>query len=55
MAAGLIRPIDPAFFIHDTHVTLVGYFCHRELLERLRPGVDPYSVESLIAFGEALP
>ena len=47
--AGLIRPVDPAFFIHDTHVTLVGYFCHRELLERLRPGIDPYSVESLIA------
>ncbi|MEK7693305.1 MAG: TetR/AcrR family transcriptional regulator [Chloroflexota bacterium] len=54
MAAGLIRPIDPAFFIHDTHVTLVGYFCHRELLERLRPGVDPYSVESLIARREFL-
>jgi TetR/AcrR family transcriptional regulator len=54
MAAGLIRPIDPAFFIHDTHVTLVGYFCHQQLLERLRPGVDPYSVESLIARREFL-
>jgi TetR/AcrR family transcriptional regulator len=54
MEAGLIRPIDPAFFIHDTHVTLIGYFCHRELLERLRPGVDPYSVESLIARREFL-
>jgi AcrR family transcriptional regulator len=54
MAAGLIRPVDPAFFIHDTHVTLIGYFCHRELLERLRPGVDPYSVESLIARREFL-
>lgn len=52
--AGLIRPVDPAFFIHDTHVTLIGYFCHRELLERLRPGVDPYSVESLIARREFL-
>jgi TetR/AcrR family transcriptional regulator len=49
MDAGLIRPIDAAFFIHDTHVTLIGYFCHRALLERIRPGVDPYSVESLIA------
>ncbi len=54
MEAGLIRPVDPAFFIHDTHVTLIGYFCHRELLERLRPGVDPYSVESLIARREFL-
>lgn len=45
---GLVRPIDPALFIHDTHVTLIGYFCHRPLLERLRPGVDPYSVEALI-------
>ncbi len=47
--AGLVRPIDPALFIHDTHVTLIGYFCHRPLLERLRPGVDPYSVDALIA------
>lgn len=54
MKAGLIRSVDPAFFIHDTHVTLIGYFCHRELLERLRPGVDPYSVESLIARREFL-
>jgi len=48
MAAGVIRPIDPAFFIHDMHVQLVGYFCHRPLVERLRPG-DPFSVEALIA------
>jgi len=46
---GLIRPIDPVLFIHDTHVALVGYFCHRRLLERLRPGTDPYSVDALIA------
>lgn len=49
MKAGRIRPIDPALFIHDTHVTLIGYFCHRPLLERLKPGVDPFSVEALIA------
>jgi TetR/AcrR family transcriptional regulator len=47
--AGFVRPIDPALFIHDTHVMLIGYFCHRPLLERLRPGVDPYSVDALIA------
>jgi len=46
---GLVRPIDPALFIHDTHVALVGYFCHRNFLERLRPGMDPYSVDALIA------
>jgi AcrR family transcriptional regulator len=46
--AGVIPPIDPAFFIHDLHTQLIGYFCHRPLLERLRPG-DPYSVEALIA------
>jgi AcrR family transcriptional regulator len=45
--AGAIRPIDPAFFIHDLHTQLIGYFCHRPLLERLRGG-DPYSVEALI-------
>jgi AcrR family transcriptional regulator len=45
--AGAIRDIDPAFFIHDLHTQLIGYFCHRPLLERLRPG-DPYSVEALI-------
>jgi hypothetical protein len=28
-------------------VQLIGYFCHRPLLERLRPG-DPFSVEALI-------
>jgi len=48
ITAGAIRRIDPAFFIHDLHVQLISYFCHRPLLERLRPG-DPYSVESLIA------
>jgi AcrR family transcriptional regulator len=47
IAAGVIRRIDPAFFIHDLHVQLIGYFCHRPLLERLRPG-DPFSVERLI-------
>lgn len=46
---GLIRPIDPALFIHDTHVTLIGYFCHAPLLTRLRPGLDPYSTDALIA------
>jgi AcrR family transcriptional regulator len=48
MARGVIRRIDPALFIHDVHVQLIGYFCHRTLLERLRPG-DPFSVEALIA------
>jgi AcrR family transcriptional regulator len=48
MAAGTIRRIDPALFIHDLHVQLITYFCHRPLLERLKPG-DPFSVESLIA------
>jgi TetR/AcrR family transcriptional regulator len=47
-ARGIIRPIDPALFIHDVHTLLVGYFCHRPLLERLKPG-DPYSIEALIA------
>jgi len=46
--AGRIRRIDPALFIHDLHVQLIGYFCHRPLLERLKP-VDPFSVEALIA------
>ncbi len=45
---GIIRPIDPALFIHDVHILLVGYFCHRPLLERLKPG-DPFSIEALIA------
>jgi AcrR family transcriptional regulator len=49
IAAGTVRPIDPAMFIHDLHVALVGYFCHRPLLERLRPGEDPYSTPALIA------
>jgi AcrR family transcriptional regulator len=45
--AGLIRPVDPALFIHDLHVQLIGYFCHRPLLERLRIG-DPFSIDALI-------
>jgi TetR/AcrR family transcriptional regulator len=45
---GIIRPVDPALFIHDMHILLVGYFCHRPLLERLKPG-DPFSIEALIA------
>jgi len=49
IAAGRVRPIDPALFVHDAHVQLIGYFCHRPLLERLKPGVDPYSIEALIA------
>lgn len=48
MAAGVIRRVDTALFIHDLHVQLIGYFCHRPLLERLKPG-DPFSVEALIA------
>lgn len=48
MDAGIIRRIDPALFIHDLHVQLLGYFCHRPLLERLKPG-DPFSIEALIA------
>jgi hypothetical protein len=51
--AGAIRKIDPAFFIHDLHTQLIGYFCHRPLLERLRPG-DPFSVEALIERREYL-
>ncbi|MDP9237271.1 MAG: TetR/AcrR family transcriptional regulator [Chloroflexota bacterium] len=49
MDAGLIGDIDPALFVHDAHVQLIGYFCHRPLLEQLKPGIDPYSVEALIA------
>lgn len=48
MAKGLIRPVNPALFIHDLHVQLIGYFCHRSLLERLQPG-DPFSIDGLIA------
>jgi AcrR family transcriptional regulator len=48
MAAGVIRRIDPALFIHDVHVQLIGYFCHGPFIQRLRPG-DPLSVEALIA------
>jgi AcrR family transcriptional regulator len=47
-ASGFIKPVDPALFIHDIHVQLVGYFCHRPLLERLQDG-DPYSIDALIA------
>jgi len=47
-ASGFIRPVDPALFIHDIHVQLLGYFCHRSLLERLKEG-DPYSIDALIA------
>lgn len=49
MKRGVIRSIDPALFIHDTHVTLIGYFCHAPFLERLRPDVDPYTTDALIA------
>jgi AcrR family transcriptional regulator len=48
IALGQVRPIDPALFIHDMHVQLIGYFCHAPLIERLRPG-DPFSIERLIA------
>ena len=48
VARGVIRPVDPALFIHDLHVQLIGYFCHRTLLERLKPG-DPFSIDALIA------
>ncbi len=44
---GLIRPVDPAMFIHDQHVLLISYFCHKPLLERLM-GADPFSIEALI-------
>ena len=47
-AQGLVRPVDPALFIHDMHILLVGYFSHRPLLERLKPG-DAFSIEALIA------
>jgi AcrR family transcriptional regulator len=53
MNAGLIRRIDPALFIHDLHVQLIGYFCHRPLLERLKPG-DPFSIDALIERREYL-
>lgn len=46
--AGIIRQIDPAQFIHDLHVQIIGYFCHKSLMERLKPG-DPYSIDALIA------
>jgi AcrR family transcriptional regulator len=53
MADGRIRRIDPALFLHDLHVQLIGYFCHRALLETLERR-DPYSVEALIARREYL-
>jgi hypothetical protein len=53
MDAGAIRRIDPAFFIHDLHVQLIGYFCHRPLIERIKPGA-PLSIEALIARREHL-
>ena len=48
MRDGRARRIDPAFFIHDLHVLLIGYFCHRPFLERLKPG-DPFAIDALIA------
>lgn len=48
VAAGRVRPIDPALFIHDIHVEIVGYFCHSALIARLGAR-DPLSMESLIA------
>ncbi len=48
VAKGVIRPVDPALFIHDLHVELIGYFCHRSLIERMKPG-DAFSTEALIA------
>jgi TetR/AcrR family transcriptional regulator len=54
MSSGVIREIDPAQFIHDLHVALIGYFCHEPMLRRLRPGADPYSVKALIARREYL-
>ena len=48
-ATGLIHKINPALFVHDMHVQLIGYFCHRPMLEQLEPGIDPLSVEALIA------
>jgi AcrR family transcriptional regulator len=46
--AGIIQPVDPALFIHDVHVLLVGYFCHQPLLEALKHS-NPVSVDALIA------
>ncbi len=48
VAEGIVRPVDPAMFIHDLHVELIGYFCHAPLMERLRDG-DPLGMEALIA------
>lgn len=45
---GLVRNVDPALFLHDRHVELIGYFCHRSLIEQLKPG-DAFSTEALIA------
>jgi AcrR family transcriptional regulator len=54
MDAGIVRETDPAMLMHDLHAALVGYFCHRPLLERMTPGRDPYEVEALIARREYL-
>jgi AcrR family transcriptional regulator len=43
-----VRPVDPALFIHDLHVQIIGYFCHSGLIQRLG-GTDPLSIEALIA------
>jgi len=45
--AGLIAHVEPVFFVHDLHVQIMTYFCHRPLLERLM-GTDPYSVDAMI-------
>ena len=47
MSNGWVPQLDPALFLHDLHVELIGYFCHGTLLERLNP-VDPFSIEALI-------
>ncbi|MCH8950451.1 MAG: hypothetical protein IIB87_08750, partial [Chloroflexi bacterium] len=46
--AGVIPPIDAAQFVHDLHVQIIGYFCHKPLMERLKSG-DAYSIEALIS------
>lgn len=51
---GLVRAVDPAYFVHDAHVLLISYFCHTPLLERLQPGVDLYGIDALIARREHL-
>ncbi len=46
--AGVIPAIDPAQFIHDLHVQIIGYFSHKSLMERLKAG-DAYSIDALIS------